>query len=90
MACIIIKYLPLTDAIGNQDTSNLPVNEVINHPLLPIYLSLPQSSVQMSLTLMRCKAAAAHSSGVTARISQRTAIDDNHAIRPTLWWQLAH
>ena len=32
--------MPLTDAIGNQDTSELPVNEVINHPLLPIYLSL--------------------------------------------------
>jgi Zn-dependent M16 (insulinase) family peptidase len=73
--------VPLTDAIGNQDTSNLPVNEVINHPLLPIYLSLLSELGTDELDAYEMQAKqAAHSSGVTARISQRTAIDDNHAI----------
>ncbi|MGB2140113.1 MAG: insulinase family protein [Psychrobacter sp.] len=73
--------VPLTDAIGNQDTSNLPVNEVINHPLLPIYLSLLSELGTDELDAYEMQAKqAAHSSGVTARISQRTAIDDSHAI----------
>ncbi|WP_298971241.1 insulinase family protein [uncultured Psychrobacter sp.] len=73
--------VPLTDGIGNQDTSNLPVNEVINHPLLPIYLSLLSELGTDELDAYEMQAKqAAHSSGVTARISQRTAIDDSHAI----------
>lgn len=73
--------VPLTDAIGNQDTSNLPVNEVINHPLLPIYLSLLSELGTDELDAYEMQAKqAAHSSGVTARISQRTTIDDSHAI----------
>jgi hypothetical protein len=73
--------VPLTDAIGNQDTSELPVNEVINHPLLPIYLSLLSELGTDSLSAHEMQAKqAAHSSGVTARISQRTNIDDSQAI----------
>ncbi|MFT5097844.1 MAG: Zn-dependent M16 (insulinase) family peptidase, partial [Psychrobacter okhotskensis] len=73
--------VPLTDAIGNQDTSVLPVNEVINHPLLPIYLSLLSELGTDSLSAHEMQAKqAAHSSGVTARISQRTNIDDSQAI----------
>lgn len=73
--------VPLTDAIGNQDTSSLPVSEVINHPLLPIYLSLLSElgTDSMSAHEMQAKQAA-HSSGVTARISQRTSIDDSQTI----------
>jgi Zn-dependent M16 (insulinase) family peptidase len=57
------------------------VNEVINHPLLPIYLSLLSELGTDELDAYEMQAKqAAHSSGVTARISQRTAIDDNHAI----------
>ena len=73
--------VPLTDAIGNEDTSELPVNEVINHPLLPIYLSLLSELGTDSLSAHEMQAKqAAHSSGVTARISQRTNIDDSQAI----------
>jgi len=73
--------VPLTDAIGNQDTSELPVNEVINHPLLPIYLSLLSELGTDSLSAHEIQAKqAAHSSGVTARISQRTNIDDSQTI----------
>jgi hypothetical protein len=73
--------VPLTEAIGNQDTSSLPVNEVINHPLLPIYLSLLSElgTDSMSAHEMQAKQAA-HSSGVTARISQRTHVDDSQSI----------
>jgi len=73
--------VPLTDAIGNEDTSELPVNEVINHPLLPIYLSLLSELGTDSLSAHEMQAKqAAHSSGVTARISQRTNVDDSQAI----------
>ncbi|MDN6276699.1 MAG: peptidase M16, partial [Psychrobacter sp.] len=73
--------VPLTDAIGNSNSDELPVNDVINHPLLPIYLSLLSELGTDSLTAHEMQAKqAAHSSGVTARISQRTDIDDNQAI----------
>jgi hypothetical protein len=73
--------VPLTDAIGNTGTSELPVNEVINHPLLPIYLSLLSELGTDSLSAHEMQAKqAAHSSGVTARISQRTNIDDSQSI----------
>jgi len=73
--------VPLTDAINGKSAEELPVNEVINHPLLPIYLSLLSElgTDQLDAYEMQAKQAA-HSSGVTARISQRTAIDDSHAI----------
>ena len=73
--------VPLTDAIGASNTAALPVNEVINHPLLPIYLSLLSELGTDSLDAYELQAKqAAHSSGVTARISQRTSIDDSQSI----------
>ncbi|HSP86361.1 MAG TPA: insulinase family protein [Psychrobacter sp.] len=77
--------VPLTDDIGqnlvNNGNEELPVNEVINHPLLPIYLSLLSELGTDSLSTHEMQAKqAAHSSGVTARVSQRTNLDDNQAI----------
>ena len=73
--------VPLTDAIGDGNADELPANEVINHPLLPIYLSLLSELGTDSLTAYELQAKqAAHSSGVTARISQRTSIESNQAI----------
>ena len=73
--------VPLTDAIGAGSAETLPANEVINHPLLPIYLSLFSELGTDSLTAYELQAKqAAHSSGVTARISQRTSIDDSQTI----------
>lgn len=73
--------VPLTDAINGKGDEELPANEVINHPLLPIYLSLLSELGTDELDAYEMQAKqAAHSSGVTARISQRTAIDDSHAI----------
>ncbi len=72
--------VPLTDGIG-QIRKDLPANDVINHPLLPIYLSLLSELGTDSLSAYELQAKqAAHSSGVTARISQRTTIDDSQAI----------
>ena len=78
--------VPLTDAITGAASSNaaqaqLPANDVINHPLLPIYLSLLSElgTDAMSAHELQAKQAA-HSSGVTARISQRTNVDDRNAI----------
>ena len=73
--------VPLTEAIGNASADELPVNDVINHPLLPIYLSLLSELGTDSLSAHEMQAKqAAHSSGVTARISQRTNVDDSQAI----------
>ena len=77
--------VPLTDAINkaNAETvsKDLPANDVINHPLLPIYLSLLSELGTDSLDAYEMQAKqAAHSSGVTARVSQRTTIDDSQAI----------
>nr|WP_317199210.1 insulinase family protein [uncultured Psychrobacter sp.] len=77
--------VPLTDAINKANTNsvsdNLPANDVINHPLLPIYLSLLSELGTDSLDAYEMQAKqAAHSSGVTARISQRTSIDDSQTI----------
>ena len=73
--------MPLTDTIGDGNAEELPANEVINHPLLPIYLSLLSELGTDSLTAYELQAKqAAHSSGVTARISQRTSIENNQAI----------
>jgi len=73
--------VPLTDAIGDTSTNDLPANDVINHPLLPIYLSLLSELGTDSLSAHELQAKqAAHSSGVTARVSQRTNIDDSQAI----------
>lgn len=73
--------VPLTEAIGNASADALPVNDVINHPLLPIYLSLLSELGTDSLSAHEMQAKqAAHSSGVTARISQRTNVDDSQAI----------
>ena len=72
--------VPLTDGIG-QIRDDLPANDVINHPLLPIYLSLLSELGTDSLDAYELQAKqAAHSSGVTARVSQRTSIDDNQTI----------
>ena len=73
--------IPLTDAIGAAKTDDLPANDIINHPLLPIYLSLLSELGTDSMSAYELQAKqAAHSSGVTARISQRTNIDDSQAI----------
>lgn len=76
--------VPLTDAIGQESaatTEQLPANDVINHPLLPIYLSLLSELGTDSLSAHEMQAKqAAHSSGVTARISQRTDIDNSQSI----------
>ena len=73
--------VPLTDAINSKNADKLPANDVINHPLLPIYLSLLSELGTDSLDAYELQAKqAAHSSGVTARVSQRTTIDDSQAI----------
>ena len=73
--------VPLTDEIGDKNTTELPANEVINHPLLPIYLSLLSELGTDSMDTYELQAKqAAHSSGVTARVSQRTNIDSNQSI----------
>lgn len=73
--------VPLTDAINPANASKLPANDVINHPLLPIYLSLLSELGTDSMDAYQMQAKqAAHSSGVTARVSQRTTIDDSQAI----------
>ena len=68
--------VPLTAPLeGHDNVGDLPANDVINHPLLPIYLSLLSElgTDSMSAHEMQAKQAA-HSSGVTARISQRTSV----------------
>ncbi len=73
--------VPLTDAINPENASKLPANDVINHPLLPIYLSLLSELGTDSMDTYELQAKqAAHSSGVTARVSQRTSIDDSQTI----------
>ncbi len=73
--------VPLTDAINVKNADKLPANDVINHPLLPIYLSLLSELGTDSMDAYEMQAKqAAHSSGVTARISQRTTIDDSQVI----------
>ena len=73
--------VPLTDEIGESGSSELPANDVINHPLLPIYLSLLSELGTDSMDAYELQAKqAAHSSGVTARVSQRTNIDSNQSI----------
>ena len=73
--------VPLTDAINHNNADKLPANDVINHPLLPIYLSLVSELGTDSMDAYELQAKqAAHSSGVTARISQRTSIDNRDTI----------
>ena len=73
--------VPLTDDIGDTDINELPANDVINHPLLPIYLSLLSELGTDSMDAYELQAKqAAHSSGVTARVSQRTNIDSSQSI----------
>lgn len=73
--------VPLTDDIGDSGSDELPANDVINHPLLPIYLSLLSELGTDSMDAYELQAKqAAHSSGVTARVSQRTNIDINQSI----------
>ena len=73
--------VPLTDDIGESGSNELPANDVINYPLLPIYLSLVSELGTDSMDAYELQAKqAAHSSGVTARISQRTNIDSNQSI----------
>ncbi len=73
--------VPLTDAINSAKADELPANDVINHPLLPIYLSLLSELGTDSMDAYEMQAKqAAHSSGVTARVSQRTSIDDSLTI----------
>ena len=65
-----LYYYQLIMPLAGQD-------ELINHPLLPIYLGLLSDLGTESLSARDFQALqAAHSSGVTARVSQRTAIDD--------------
>lgn len=73
--------VPLTDDIGDSGSDELPANDVINHPLLPIYLSLLSELGTDSMDAYELQAKqAAHSSGVTARVSQRTNIDSSQSI----------
>ena len=73
--------VPLTDAINPENASKLPANDVINHPLLPIYLALLSELGTDSMDAYELQAKqAAHSSGVTARVSQRTSTDDSQTI----------
>ena len=73
--------VPLTDEIGATNSNELPANDVINHPLLPIYLSLLSELGTDSMDAYELQAKqAAHSSGVTARVSQRTNIDSSQSI----------
>ncbi|WP_019671806.1 insulinase family protein [Psychrobacter lutiphocae] len=56
-------------------------DELINHPLLPIYLGLLSDLGTDTLSAREFQAVqAAHSSGVTARISQRTSINDANTL----------
>ncbi len=56
-------------------------NDIVNHPLLPLYLGLISELGTDSLDSREMQAKqAAMSSGVTARISQRTSIDDRDKI----------
>lgn len=56
-------------------------DDIINHPLLPLYLTLISELGTETLSAREFQALqAAHSSGVTARISQRTTTDDNSVI----------
>lgn len=56
-------------------------NDIVNHPLLPLYLGLISELGTDSLDSREMQAKqAAISSGVTARISQRTGIDDSDNI----------
>ncbi|WLP94136.1 insulinase family protein [Psychrobacter sp. M13] len=77
--------VPLTDAINPENADSiykqLPANDVINHPLLPVYLALLSELGTDSMDAYELQAKqAAHSSGVTARVSQRTSIDDSQTI----------
>ncbi|WP_169392449.1 MULTISPECIES: insulinase family protein [Psychrobacter] len=72
---------PLTATVDGVDTAALPADDIINHPLLPIYLSLLSELGTDSMGALEFQAKqAAQSSGVTARISQRTAIDNRDDI----------
>jgi len=73
--------IPLTDTVTGIDTAALPADDIINHPLLPIYLSLLSELGTDSMGALEFQAKqAAQSSGVTARISQRTSIDSRDDI----------
>lgn len=72
---------PLTATVDGVDTAALPADDIINHPLLPIYLSLLSELGTDSMGALEFQAKqAAQSSGVTARISQRTSIDNRDDI----------
>ncbi|WP_230657147.1 insulinase family protein [Psychrobacter sp. I-STPA10] len=75
--------IPLeSDKLGNVDAAEQTMaDEVINHPLLPLYLGLLSDLGTDSMSAREMQALqAAHSSGVTARISQRTSIHDRNEI----------
>ena len=56
-------------------------DDIINHPLLPLYLGLLSELGTETMDAREMQALqAAHSSGVTARISQRTSIHDRNQI----------
>lgn len=56
-------------------------DDVINHPLLPLYLGLLSELGTDTMSAREMQALqAAHSSGVTARVSQRTSVDDKDIV----------
>lgn len=62
-------------------TSPEVADEIINHPLLPLYLGLLSELGTDKLDAREMQALqAAHSSGVTARISQRTSVNNSDEI----------
>lgn len=61
--------------------SGTEADDVIEHPLLPLYLGLLSELGTDSISAREMQALqAAHSSGVTARVSQRTSIDDKDTV----------
>lgn len=69
-----LYYYQLIMPLAGQD-------KLINHPLLPIYLGLLSDVGTETLSAREFQALqAAHSSGVTARVSQRTSIEDPNGL----------
>ncbi|WP_227429327.1 insulinase family protein [Psychrobacter sp. I-STPA6b] len=67
--------------VSADSAHQLPADDVINHPLLPLYLGLLSELGTDTMSAREMQALqAAHSSGVTARISQRTSIDESNQI----------
>ncbi|MDO5769474.1 MAG: insulinase family protein, partial [Psychrobacter sp.] len=71
--------IPLESQVLGQ--AGASAEDVINHPLLPLYLGLLSELGTHEMDARQMQALqAAHSSGVTARVSQRTSIHDKDEI----------